>query len=331
MCDGNERSLIRVLVADDTRLHTQLLADALRRDGTLEVIGSDSYEWTRTNLHNIDVLLLSSDLEEHPGRGLEILREIHAMHASIRAVILLDPSKHKLIVEAFRSGARGVLSRQASIETVSKCMSRVHQGQIWANSQQMGLVIQALVSSRSLPTINAEGMEQLTRRELEVVDSVVQGLTNRGIAERLGLSQHTIKNYLFRVFEKLEVSNRTELLSMVLNRTRQPESGAAYSGEQRMGNYLLNDSTLVRCQRAADMGVLTAQLELAQFHWNRRAASKDASQAYKWYMIAGQQLSRATESVAKSMTAEQMVDAKRMATEWLTNMQKVARLRLEIH
>ena len=177
MRDGILESAIRVLVADDTRLHTTLLADALRRDGAFEVIGSDSQELiARAHLHNIDVLLLSSDLDEQPGRGFEVLREVRALHPNVRAVMLLDSSKHESVLEAFRAGARGVLSRQESVETLSKCVRSVHQGQIWANSQQMGLLVQALVSSRSVPAINAQGMEQLSKREMEIVDSVALGL-----------------------------------------------------------------------------------------------------------------------------------------------------------
>ena len=81
MLDGIPEPAVRVLVADDTRLHTTLLADAMRRNGAFEVIGSDSQELiTRPNLNNIDVLLLSSELDGLVGRGFEFLRKLRDQH-----------------------------------------------------------------------------------------------------------------------------------------------------------------------------------------------------------------------------------------------------------
>src|SRR3989442_1537020 len=121
---GSGEEMIRVLAADDTRIHTQLLADALRRDSLLEVISSPSHSRDlveAARVQKVDVVVVSANLDEDP------------------------------------------------------------------------------------------------QRELEVVRRLAEGLSNREIAERLGLSQHTIKNYLFRVFDKLGVSSRLELLFMTLN------------------------------------------------------------------------------------------------------------------
>jgi two-component system nitrate/nitrite response regulator NarL len=328
MHDETFEAVIRVLVADDTRLHTQLLADALRRGGALEVIGSDSRELiARADLRNIDVLLLSADLDERSDGGLAVLREVRASHPNVRAVILLDSSKPQLVLEAFRAGARGVLSRQESVETLHKCVRRVHQGQIWANSQQMDLVVHAVTSSQNHSAANAQGMEQLSKREIQVVDSVAQGLTNREIAEHLGLSQHTIKNSLFRVFDKLGVSSRVELLTMTLSRTSQSESAGSSVWKNRADHDLLCDSNL-ECQRAAERGSPSAQLELARFYWTRKSDSKDLIQAYKWYLIASQQISRTSKSIGKTMTVEQMLQAEQMAAKWLkTNRPSPASIR----
>ena len=210
---------IRVFVADNSPIHTQLVADGLKRDPILQVIVpvSDSARLIAEVLaSDVDVLIISANLEDHPCKGLDVLQELRTSFPGIRAVVLLHSSKRELIVDAFRAGARGIFTRQGSIEMLMKAVRCVHEGQIWANSWEMGLAVEALANSRKLRPVKGNGLSQLSPRELEVVQCLAEGLTNREIAERLQLSQHTIKNYLFRVFDKLGVSSRVELVSMTL-------------------------------------------------------------------------------------------------------------------
>jgi len=210
---------IRVLVADDTRIHTQLLAEALRRDLQLEVISPPALSRdlvAAVKLHRVNVVVLSSNLDEEPLRGFELLRELRASNPDILSIMLLDSSKKETVLQAFRAGARGIFSRHDSVETLSKCIRSVYEGQIWANSQQMAFAVEALATSPVLRAVDANGLSLLSKREMDVVRSLAEGLTNREIAERLGLSQHTIKNYLFRVYDKLGVSSRLELLFITL-------------------------------------------------------------------------------------------------------------------
>lgn len=213
---------IRVFVADNSPIHTQLIADGLKRDPNLQIIvpmSDSSGLIAEVMASDVDVLVLSANLDEQPSRGLEILQELRTSFPGIRAVVLLHSSKRELIVDAFRAGARGIFSRQGSIEMLMKAVRCVHEGQIWANSREMTLAVEALANSRVIRPMNANGLNLLSRREMEVVRCLAEGMTNREIAERLQLSQHTIKNYLFRVFDKLGVSSRMELLFMTLNQS----------------------------------------------------------------------------------------------------------------
>jgi DNA-binding NarL/FixJ family response regulator len=325
---------IRVLVADNTRIHTQLLADALRRDRRLQVIAAaspsrDLLEAVTT--HSIDVVVISSHLDEEPLRGLEVLRELRASRPEVRAVILLDSSKREIIVEAFRAGARGVFSRHESQETLSKCVRQVYAGQIWANEQQMVFAIEALAASPTVRAVGANGLSLLSKREMEVVRLLAEGLTNRDIAERLGLSQHTIKNYLFRVFDKLGVSSRMELLSLTLSQppTRSTVSAAGGPGrepdrEKQSPEADSGDATLARRQKAADQGEPAAQIALARMYWHGKGVPKDMVSAYMWYLVSERssldwkdEISAAKRKLADSLTPEQVVEAQRKASAWL--------------
>jgi two-component system nitrate/nitrite response regulator NarL len=227
---GVEGEVIRVLVADDTRIHTQLLAEVLRRDRQLEVISpparfSDLVETVKTN--RVSVVVLSANLDEEPLRGFETLRQLRAACPGILGVMLLDSSKKEAILQAFHAGARGIFSRHDSVESLSKCIRCVYEGQIWANSQQMSFAVEELACSPVVRAIDANGLSLLSKREMDVVRSLAEGLTNREIAQRLGLSQHTIKNYLFRVYDKLGVSSRLELLFMTLTQAGVPRSAGS--------------------------------------------------------------------------------------------------------
>lgn len=219
--------MIRVLVADDTRIHTQLLAGALQRDRELEVIAApprsrELMESVKAN--GVSVVVLSANLDEEPLRGFEILRQLRATFPGILSIMLLDSSRKEAVLRAFRAGARGIFSRHEPVESLSKCIRCVAQGQIWANSEQMSFAVEELAGSPVVRATDANGLSLLSKRELDVVRSLAEGLTNREIAERLGLSQHTIKNYLFRVYDKLGVSSRLELLFMTLTQAGAPHA-----------------------------------------------------------------------------------------------------------
>jgi DNA-binding NarL/FixJ family response regulator len=158
----------------------------------------------------IDVALVSRDLGKREMAGCDLAARLHAAVPSLRIVMILDASDGDSIIRAFRSGARGIFYRTSSLDVLVKCVVRVHEGQIWASAGDLEQLISAV--QMPLRLVNAAGANLLSKREREVVQFAAEGLSNREIASHLGLSENTVKNYVFRVFEKLGVSSRVELI-----------------------------------------------------------------------------------------------------------------------
>jgi two-component system nitrate/nitrite response regulator NarL len=207
--------VIRVLAADSTTMNSQLLAAALERDKRFQVLEpvSDARGiMVAVEKDKPAVVVLSAELDGNPRTGFEVARELHNTRPEIRVVLLVDASERGLIVDAFRAGARGVFCRSESLKSLAKCIYCVSQGQVWASSKELRYLLEALGEALPLRVIDAKGATLLSKREQEVVRCVAEGMSNREIAQRLGLTEHTVKNYLFRIFDKLGVSKRVEVV-----------------------------------------------------------------------------------------------------------------------
>jgi DNA-binding NarL/FixJ family response regulator len=132
-------------------------------------------------------------------------------------IMLLETPERDLVVDSFRGGARGVFSRTRPFNTLPKCIRAVHQGQIWVSNDQIELLLEILMRIRPLQTVKPRGMASLTQREEEVVRLVTEGMRNAEISQKLDVTEHTVRNYLCRVFEKLGLSSRVELVLYALS------------------------------------------------------------------------------------------------------------------
>ena len=111
-----------------------------------------------------------------------------------------------------KPGARGVFSREQDMFEFLDCVDHVRRGIIWAGRRETSLLLDAFKSIPAPNLVTSIDTPALTARELQVVQCAAKGKTNKAIACDLGLSEHTVKNYLFRAFEKLGISSRVELL-----------------------------------------------------------------------------------------------------------------------
>lgn len=205
----------RVFVFESTQMASELLARALERSRYgLQVIGTatSANRSDLTTVAEADVAVISSHLDEGPLAGLTLLRRLADENLAIRCVMLLDQSERNLVVESFAAGALGVCDRSQPYDMLCKCVHSIHLGQVWANSLQLRYVLSALVSLAPRRATDVKGNTLLSKREEEIVSLVAQGLKNREIAETLRVSEHTVKNHLFHIFDKLGISTRAELI-----------------------------------------------------------------------------------------------------------------------
>jgi DNA-binding NarL/FixJ family response regulator len=223
---------IKVLAADSTRMSSQLLADALAQEAHFETTSIEANSSAlldavaETKPH---ILLLSSALNGSANAGFEITRQVRTLSAETKVIVLMDVTNPGAVIEAFRSGAQGIFSRSESSKALAKCIRSVHQGQVWANSAELRCLLQALREAPPLRMVDSRGDVILSKREHDVVHCVAEGLSNREIARKLQLTEHTVKNYLFRIFDKLGVSSRVEVVLYAFS-YREPASQPCPAG-----------------------------------------------------------------------------------------------------
>src|ERR1700694_966570 len=222
------RRSVRVLIALGSPMDCQLLLTASKR--SRQLLNVVACAVSRADiLHcfsrgNVDVALINADLEDGRMSGLELLPEIHASHQRTPIIMLFDSWHDDLILHAFRAGAKGVFCRsEKKLDMLWKCIAAVHEGQVWANSEQLQLLLSSLKKATPIKAASS-GLNLLATRATEVANLVALGLPNKEIALKLDITEHTVSNYLFNIYNKLGISSRVDL---VLYLMKQREAHAA--------------------------------------------------------------------------------------------------------
>jgi DNA-binding NarL/FixJ family response regulator len=237
---GLRRQDISILLAIGPTLAAELSVQALNRQPSFRVVARASTvdeAVSAAQTLKIDVALISSSLKDGPRSGLVALQKIHQFSPSIKSVVLFENSETQLVTTGFRAGARGAFFPALDgFKKLCKCLKQVDAGQVWATSAQLCELLESF--SRQAPgrVVNADGVQLLTKREEEIVRLGEGGLTNRQIAQELQLSEHTVRNNLFRIFDKLGVSTRVELALYTFNNAR------VVAFDDSVGNWKLRKS-----------------------------------------------------------------------------------------
>ena len=318
---------LRVVVADRTHMASKLLADMLVRKPRFNVVAAlvPTEVLSAVSGFRPDILVLSADVDHGPAQGIEIARELNARSPGVRTIILADSCDRELVVAAFLAGARGIFCRTDPLANFGTCIQRVHENQIWADSRQINFLVEALIATAPYRIVYTRGNELLSGRELEAVQLAVRGYTNSEIADQMGLSEHTVRNYMFRAFEKLGVSSRVEMLFYVLNQSGTGRSLPSVSAPRA------SSTPIGELQAAAEAGSISAQLELATKYRHGTGVGKNPAGAYFWVRVAEEQAkdigdqSRTTlRRLASHLSPGESEPIEQRVSEWLNAHRKKA-------
>ena len=212
---------ISVLIITADNISSELLKNAFARvqeDLMVQTLTGTSREIIDgLGANEADIAIISDELQDGPETGIKVLQQIRHSNGTA-AIMLLKDSEPERAIRALREGARGIFYRSHSLESLSKCIRAVHQGQIWINNEDTESLIKVLVNAKPFQFGNGDGAPKLTRREDEVLRLVVEGMKNREIAQTLKVKENAVRNYISKILQKLGVSSRVELVLYVLAR-----------------------------------------------------------------------------------------------------------------
>lgn len=213
----NEKS-VHIIIADDHTIFRDGLRRLLEAESGLEVVGeaADGAEAvSQTRALTPDVLLLDLAMPRVP--GMDAMRDLSSNGAGLltKIIVLTAAVERIQIVQALQLGARGVVMKEAATQLLMKAIRTVMLGEYWIGREAVGDIVEFMRTNASgeKPTRNYG----LTKREMDILTTIVAGLSNKEIAHKFSLSEDTVKHHLTNIFDKVGVASRLELALFAIN------------------------------------------------------------------------------------------------------------------
>ncbi len=221
-----EKREITLVIADDHPIVRDGLRNLLSQQQDIRIVGeaADGREaLDRVRSLQPDVLLL--DLRMPNFDGLSVLRQLQGTGSKTRAIIFTASDDKNEYVQAMKLGACGIVLKLTNSDLIAKSIRKVNGGEIWLDSHTTAAVMRQFATNAPEPQASGpfglpapggggKGSRErspLSTREREIVGLVAQGYKNKEMAEKMFISEQTVKNHLHNIFDKLGVSDRLEL------------------------------------------------------------------------------------------------------------------------
>ena len=208
----NMPQTVKTIVACRYPLVQEGLSKILEEDKAIEVVSGVSSLIDligSCKQFDFDILLLGVELK---GLNLTKILGLVKKNKSAKVILLIDNDySENLLINAIRSGVRGYLLKDANSSELIKSVKAVFDGELWAERKLMGKVVDGSSYPTKKVQVNGQ-IYDLTETEIKIIKLLLTGLTNRAIADELYISEKTVKFHLYKVFKKLKVKNRSELI-----------------------------------------------------------------------------------------------------------------------
>jgi two-component system, NarL family, nitrate/nitrite response regulator NarL len=220
---------IQILIADDHPIFRDGLRRLLESESNLQVVGEAADGRQAIDLvHKTkpDILLLDVAMPNLP--GLEALRELSDAKDPVKVIILTASIERQQMLIALQLGARGIVLKESATQVLMKGIETVHGGGYWVGKASVPdlkeLVLQDMPAVETQPSGEKWG---LTKREMQMVAAIVEGSSNRDMAQKFGVREDTVKHHLTSIFSKLGVATRLELALFALEHKMVPKQGSS--------------------------------------------------------------------------------------------------------
>ncbi len=215
VAESGQKTNIRVLIVDDHPIVREGLRNLLQLEEDIEVVGeAENGRQALDLLEELQPNVLLLDLKMPGMDGLTMLQALQNTTHKTRIVVLTASEDKNEWVQAMKLGCSGIVVKQTALDLIVKSIRKVHGGEIWLDSNTTAAVMRQFASPLDENGAGGgKGRERspLSTREREIVGLVAQGYKNKEMAEKMFISEQTVKNHLHNIFDKLGVSDRLEL------------------------------------------------------------------------------------------------------------------------